>query len=196
MTAPPFAQWMPVVVSPGMCCLFVDTDAGSHRTKFVDLKAHPERTDELPEVKMHPKLGDFLREINGCKAVRSVGCGCNALAPSNNRAHFVDIGLYDPLAEHSPRAVCYLRDILETKLSQTIHDRSVSVEIAFSTAFLPGDEQLLSLRLFLHGTSPAARPAIVAALREQKIEDYIRIAEEEMAGWSQKAKQIREGRKT
>jgi hypothetical protein len=203
---------MQVSLSKGPCYLVqLDDDKGTNRAKFVDLKRYPNLTDELPEVIEWPTLGDLLRGINGdCEAIRTIGCGLNLPTPDYRDRHdFVEITLYHPLTEHSPRARKRLCDVLLAQLEQSPHVANTAVELTRSTAYLPGDEVLVSLRLWLRAaplpaypfvitpeveprTEERARiattfPFIIAALKDQRIEDYLRIAEEEMAGWRRPA---------
>jgi hypothetical protein len=203
---------MIVKVSKKPCYLYqFDTDQHADWGKYIDLKSEPDRSSELPEVKEWPAFGDFLRDINRCEAVRTVGCGLNAPMPDDRkfRLPFVEVVLNHPLAEHSPRAVSRLCDVLLTKLDQPAKAQNAGVELTRSTAYLPCDEQLISLRLWLgpRGTKPVAPvqeqkvemrtriasmfPFIVAALQEEKIENFARIAEGEMAEWNQKVQQLR-----
>ena len=41
--------------------------------RYVDLKAHPDRTAELPEAKEWPALGEFIAGVNRSKSLLHIG---------------------------------------------------------------------------------------------------------------------------
>ena len=153
---------------------------GAHPGRHLDLKAHPERTSELPEAQEWRNLGNFVEAINRCSAFRT--CGCNA-STSRNEVPFVDIAFDEPELWTSSEVCRKLSDQLR-RLDGTDTAGSFTVELSVISANLPNRTRINGLRLWLLGARSDAVDAFCAVhamLAQQDPKDYLPVAKHERA---------------
>jgi hypothetical protein len=153
----------------------------ANQGRYLDLKLHPEQAAELPEAKEWPALGQFIAAVNRAGGFRTSGCMATGVTPGGHPAPYVDIFLDQPLTRTSPKALRKLASALE-ELNDGTTVPNLTLELCNSAARLPDGEEIQSVRLWFIGTRDVAErafPLIIAKLQEQRLADYIPVAEQD-----------------
>jgi hypothetical protein len=149
-------------------------DWSAKQGQYIDLKAHPERANELPESKEWPALGEFIRSINETPLFRTTGCNVSGATPGSHTAPYVDIAFVDDAVARS-RAACALlaKKILCYDGIDVAND--CTIELRASSAFFPDGYRVSSLRLWFLGerdAAVAASPIILDLCKGQSLSSY------------------------
>lgn len=161
-----------------------NNDISVHQGKYIDLKEHPERADELPEAKEWPELGVFIASINKCKEFRTCGCTASGITVGGHEAPFVDIAFEDKRLRDLSIAIHDLSDRIRALDGMNVAGDFL-LELCDCSATLPDGTDMKSLRLWLLGPrseAPAVFRVVLDTLHSwHNVEEYVPIAKEEYA---------------
>lgn len=156
-------------------------DKSANQGRYIDLKTEPNRTCELPEAREWAELGEFIESVNRLPQFRTCGCMASGSTPGGHAAPFVDISFDHVDLRQSTQVIRTLANRL-CELTITDPTDDFVLELCESSANLPDNKSLTSLRLWLLGNrTDAAKifPIIISFLQGQNIEEYIPLARKE-----------------